>query len=175
MHSWEAAWYWTDFLLGCRGASSWRRKPEVPGEMELYQMATPPTIAVTLLVTDDRMLYRKELGWSLSLFLGKEPLNAWNFLSDKSVFILPDGYLGPNLTTKVYGDEVTHGGPLGSLMMEAGLVGKINHVIRGLELWVTLYQPGIQGDEEGWRLSQITWPMTQSTNSQSINQVCPHH
>lgn len=70
----------------------------------------------------------------MSLLLGRELLNAWNFLSDKSAFIVPDGYLGPNLTTEVYGDEVTHGGPLGSLRMGARLVGKINHVVRGLEL-----------------------------------------
>ena len=36
--------------------------------------------------------------------------------------------------TEVYADEVIHGGPLKSLMMGAGLVGKTNHLIRGLEL-----------------------------------------
>lgn len=64
------------------------------------------------------------------MLLGREPPNAWNILSDKSAFIVPDGHLGPNLTTEVYGDEVTHGGPLGSLRMGAGLVGKIDHLKR---------------------------------------------
>ena len=38
-------------------------------------MATAPTITITItpLVTDERMLYIKELGCSLSLLLGREP------------------------------------------------------------------------------------------------------
>lgn len=44
-------------------------------------------------------------------------------------------------------------------MMGAGLAGKTNYVIRSLELESHDNQPGLQGEKEGWRVSQITWPM----------------
>lgn len=33
-------------------------------------------------------LYNKELDWLLSLVLGRESLNSWNFPSDRSVFVV---------------------------------------------------------------------------------------
>lgn len=44
--------------------------------------------------------------WPWSPVPGREPLNFWNFPSVWSVFVIPDGPLGPHLI--VYDNKVTY-------------------------------------------------------------------
>ena len=39
------------------------------------------------------LLYDKEFGWSLSLIPWKDSLNHWDFLSNRSIFIILGGFL----------------------------------------------------------------------------------
>ena len=75
------------------------------------------------------LLYNKEFGRSLSTVPGKEPLNSWNFLSDRCVLLFMLGSWGH---TCLYANEVTQGGPLEKFRMGAGHV-EVEALIVGIE------------------------------------------
>lgn len=67
----------------------------------------------------------------LSLVLKRLPPNHWNFLSDRSMFIIHDGPLRPHLVDCA--NEVTHGSLLGShhispTSREGGVKTELNYV-----------------------------------------------
>lgn len=78
------------------------------------------------------LLYEKEFGWPVPLFPGWELLNCWNFLSNRSVFVVHGGSpLGP---IWVYANEVNYCGLLDSPRKDAGCAEKTN-LLGGEESW----------------------------------------
>ena len=80
----------------------------------------------------------------MSLVHGREPLNPWNFLSGRSVFVTHGGHMELHW---IYVNKMTHAGP----WIGSGRERKTNSVTRGL-----------QKGKWGWRSSLITCPMIQS-------------